>query len=604
MARKKTSDSATPLRVALVALPWPIANRPSIQLGALQAYLKRETDWLGVDTFHPYLEVAAELGFETYHWLALDPWASEALYAALLYPDRLERVRRFVGRAARAAGIKLDFDSTLEKLRRHLESWLGRQRWEDYHLVGFSISFNQLLASLLAARRLKSRRPHLPIVFGGPSCAGDLGRSLLTHFSEIDYVVDGEGELPLLGLCERLAGRRETLPGRVVTREIEAAHLQDSCPDVDLATLPPPDYDDYFRLQSRFPGPPFIPVLPVELSRGCWWRKCTFCNLNIQWRGYRVKQASQVEVEVQELARKYASLDFVFTDNALPPNESMRLFDLLAAHRRDYAFFGEIRAGENGLVLAACKRGGLREVQAGIEGLSSGLLQRMRKGATVMDNVLIMKEAVATGISLDGNLITELPGSTEDEAQETLANLDYVFPFRPLSIAPFFLGYGSPIANRPAEYGIVADVVHANSRVLFPENLLGRLKPLVQGYRGNRRRQRSIWEPVIQKVQAWRKFHDRRRASAHERPLLSFRDGGDFLLIRQECPDGRVLHHRLRGDSRAIYLACTRPCDKIVLAERFSGFAPEKLFAFLTSLVEKRLLFSEDGKYLALAVNV
>jgi hypothetical protein len=43
--------------VALVSTPWPLFNRPSIQLGTLKAFLQRDIHGITVDARHVYLSV-------------------------------------------------------------------------------------------------------------------------------------------------------------------------------------------------------------------------------------------------------------------------------------------------------------------------------------------------------------------------------------------------------------------------------------------------------------------------------------------------------------------------------------------------------------------
>jgi len=54
------------MKVALIAAPWPIYNRPSIQLGTLKAYLDQAVPDLTVDAFHLYLPVAEQVGYTHY----------------------------------------------------------------------------------------------------------------------------------------------------------------------------------------------------------------------------------------------------------------------------------------------------------------------------------------------------------------------------------------------------------------------------------------------------------------------------------------------------------------------------------------------------------
>jgi hypothetical protein len=310
-----------------------------------------------------------------------------------------------------------------------------------------------------------------------------------------------------------------------------------------------------------------------------------------------------MEQEVLSLSARHGCLDFSFTDNVLPGREAAPFFARMASGKKDFRFFAEIRVNQRGETLKTYRRGGLVAVQAGIEALSQGLLERMRKGATVMDNLALMKESLALGIRLDGNLITGFPQSTEEEVRETLANLDFVLPFTPLTAATFFLGHGSEVACKPGDYGIRAIVQHPHNRKLFPPPLLQGLTLLLNDYRGDRAYQRKLWQPVFEKIRDWQRFHEERRSPAHLVPPLSYRDAGNLLLIRQELPGQPTLHHRLRGPSRAIYLACETVVEFVELARQFPKFDTAQLTAFLAELTAKRLLFTQGTKYLALAVH-
>ncbi|MBW6520080.1 MAG: RiPP maturation radical SAM C-methyltransferase [Desulfoarculaceae bacterium] len=594
---------ASPFRVGLISMPWSIFNRPSIQLGALKAWLDRDSS-IEAHTFHPYLQVAKAVGTETYHHLARNSWAGEALYSPLLFPEQKEQAARLFAESCKDNDQLrvLDFDQTVQLLDLSLDRWLAELDLADFHLIGFSICFNQLLSSLTAAQRLKKMHPSLPIVIGGSGCVGMIGASLLENFSQIDYVISGEGEESLEQLCHCLKDNeaRETLPPGIIqrTRPFSASPCQDLA---DLNQLPIPDYTPYFQqLQDTFPGQPFIPVLPLEFSRGCWWNRCTFCNLNLQWPGYRWKQSARMAREVTEQSLRHGCLDFTFTDNALPPREADLFFQTMAAAKSDYDFFAEIRVISDGDKLAAYRRGGLSSVQVGIEALSTSLLARMEKGTTVMDNIAAMKQSRGCHMRLDGNLITEFPGSTAEEVAETLQNLDFVLPFTPLAAASFFLGEGSPVCNEPKLFGISAILQHPKNRRLFPPEILARLVMLIKGHRGDRTLQQSLWRPVKRKIARWQAFHAGR--DIHGIPPLSYRDGGSFLIIRQEQGNGPCLHHRLRGSSRAIYLSCQTIREQKELIQQFPTIQPQVLHDFLEELRTKRLLFREGERTLALAL--
>ena len=600
-------------------MPWALFNRPSIQLGTLKAYLESRPNDLLVHTSHPYLEVASLLGPELYHWISRNPWVSEALYAPQVFPEQRAAAEVLAMQYVRKADQKItdsfDYNFLLDTLKSQLLKWIESCDWTQYEIIGFSVCFHQLFASLAAAREIKKKFPQATIVLGGSSCGADAGKSLLNAFHFIDYAIEGEGERGLLALLDYISEPRlNTLPGNIITRTSggedalqRKSHIAENQLPT-LADLPVPDFNDYFEDQKKwFPDSPFIPILPIEFSRGCWWNKCSFCNLNLQWCGYRYKKAVQMLHEVKTLAARHICLDFTFVDNMLPLKEALDFFKLTGKHHSDFHFFAEIRSSKEekppGDIFPIYRRGGLATVQVGIEALSSSLLQKMKKGVTVIENIATMREAQAHSLKLEGNLILQFPGSSEAEVAETLAALDYVFPYSPLAAATFFLGHDSPIHRNPKKYGIKAIVNHANNFKLFPKSILTEMDLLVKDYRGDRRYQRKIWKPVSQKIIKWQQYHEGRKQDALQKPLLYYRDGGDFLLIRQEQPDGKILHHRLKGTSRQLYLFCTRIKAEKEVFGKFPAVPAHQILSFLADLVKKRILFSEKNKYLSLAVH-
>ncbi len=572
-----------------------------------------------MDTSHPYLEVASRLGTDLYRWISGNPWVSEALYAPLLFPQQAAAAEGLAMKYVRQADPNIrepfDYKFLLDLLESQLANWLKRYDWQQYKIIGFSVCFHQLLASLAAASAIKGKHPGATIVFGGSSCGAGAGQAIRNAFHFIDYVIPGEGEKGLLALYDYIAGTQPEFPdGNIITGQTfkeKKTQQQGHCPETQLPALddlPFPDYIDYFAEQKNwFARTPFIPVLPIEFSRGCWWNRCSFCNLNLQWCGYRGKKAAQMLQEVKTLAARHGCLDFTFVDNMLPPQEAQTFFAITGTDEADYNFFAEIRSARGAQLPAEIfpvyRRGGLSTVQVGIEAFSSSLLQKMQKGITVIENIATMRSAAENSLQLEGNLILQFPGSTQAEVDETLEILDYVFPYRPLAAAVFFLGFDSPIHREPQKFGIRAIVNHANNYKLFPKTVLPKLHLLVKDYRGDRVYQRRIWKPVGHKVKKWQQYHDKRKRDALSLPLLYYRNGGDFLLIRQELPDGKILHHRLQGVSRQIYIFCTRIRTETDLYQKFPAVRPEMILSFLADLQKKRILFSENKKYLSLAIH-
>jgi hypothetical protein len=264
--------------------------------------------------------------------------------------------------------------------------------------------------------------------------------------------------------------------------------------------------------------------------------------------------------------------------------------------------FGEIRATTSRSILAAMQAAGMQEVQIGIEALSTRLLKKLNKGTTAIQNIEIMKDCESLGIANSSNLILYFPGSDQEDVAETLRNIEFVLPFRPLKIVRFWLGLGSPVWQNHKVFGLKAVFNHHNYAAIFPDHVFKILRFTIQAYRGDLMHQRKIWQPVKKKLKAWEKAYTELNQGSKHRHILSFRDGRDFLIIRQKRLDGKPLTHRLEETSREIYLFCQRhrPLKRII--GHFPDVAADRIESFLRLMVDKKLMFEENEKYLSLAV--
>ena len=393
-------------KIALISTPWPLFNRPSIQLGALKAFVKEKLPHIQVDSHHVYLSIAAALGYDLYAKISESTWLAEPLYATLLYPDRVVTIERFWQKRSSKLGLaeKPNFRELCSKIKEHSSRIIDLQGWENYLLVGFSICFGQLSSTLWFINEIRRRAANIKIVVGGPACAGDMGKSLLRSFPEIDFVIQGEGELPLVHLVRSFEvfqgyAPEAPIPGLISRHFHTGPETVSQVPNLD--ELPIPEYDDYFRhLKSLAPENTFLPKIPMEISRGCWWRKkvesngssgCAFCNLNLQWHGYRAKSHNRSIKELEALIKKYQILSISFMDNLLPSKGLEQLFKRIQQVGKDLRLFSELRATTSSGILAAMGGAGMYEVQVGIESLSSMLLRKLNKGTTATDNMEIMK---------------------------------------------------------------------------------------------------------------------------------------------------------------------------------------------------------------------
>lgn len=618
-SRVEYRESPVLNQMALISAPWPVFSRPSIQLGALKAYLKSEFPDLKVLCHHFYLQVAVSIGYPVYQAISERTWTAECVYAAMLYPDRMDQIAALFAKAAKVQkNLRgLDFEHVVRRVRAVSEAFINRVDWPAMGLAGCSVCLCQLTSSLYFIREIKKRAPDLPIIAGGSIIGGHSARDLLDAFPEIGMIVTGEGEIPLTRLVGHLraGGGLADFPAGagIVSRNDERLSKNFSFSQLsDLTTLPAPDFGEYFAMLKKLPPEQtFFPTLPLEVSRGCWWRAedprtgergCTFCNLNLQWDGYRSKSAAQAADEVNQSAEQYQLLSMAFMDNSLPPQKSHAIFRGLTDFNKDFQFFAEIRASTDKETLEVVSRAGMAEVQVGIEALSSNLLKKLNKGTSVTENLEIMKNLEILGIKHNSNLILQFPGSDEADVEETLRAIRAARVFYPLRIVHFWLGIQSPVWKNPEKFGIKAVFNHPNYKILFPNHVCRRVRFMIQDYRGDKQYQRKLWQPVKRAVKDWQEAYFDLCRDPNAGPILSFQDGGSFLIIRKRRPDDNPENHRLTGTSREIYLFCEHRRKIDTILQQFPDFSAEKIGSFLQLMIDKGLMFADNDEYLSLAI--
>jgi ribosomal peptide maturation radical SAM protein 1 len=603
------------MKLALVAMPWSIAERPSAALGALSAHVRRRRPDVEVVSHYEYVRVALEVGFAAYGAVANEFYMGDLLYMPLLYPEKRSGVRdafvdwiRAQGRAPAELG-GASWDDVLARLeagfRRRLDTLAGELAGQD--VIGMTTCFGQLFPNLALALRLRELGSAARIVLGGSTVSARVGPSLLDEYPYIDHVIQGEGERPLVGYLDALARGDDpgAVPG-VVARGGAVAALSET-PDLD--ELPLPDFAPYVELARRHG---FDWRLPIEGSRGCWWDRtrrhgnpkatCYFCNLNVQWGGYREKSVGRLVDEVKTLTETNHNTQIYFLDNIIRHEGVEELAAGLAALGKDLEFFYEMRANVSPYELLVLWEAGLRGLQVGIEGLSTDYLRRIGKGTTAIQNLQIMKTCAELGVSnASANLITTFPGSTAAEVAETVRVIRrFALAYEPCNLARFALGVDSTVDRRREEFGIRNVRNKDWLRAGLPEEVWRRLQLLDLSFDDGGGT--ADWTPVAEACADWRRLWD----EGH-RPLLSYLDGGTFVkVIDRRAGKGAPQPVRLlEARAREIYLDCLeiRSFEQIAVRHHL-GAADQRrrLRAFLEKLVGWGLMFGENDRYLSLAL--
>lgn len=638
------------MKVAVVALPWSQLSRPSAAVAAVSTFLRREEPTWEVRGFYEYIQISELVGVELYEFIAEAAHSvGEAFFIPCVHTDQRERaigllvdetrsvIRRFVEQNGLPPWLPdPENDDALRevvaRLIEQLESAIETtaQRTASFDVVGLTTCFGQLWANLAYANAVKRINPNIVVVLGGSTVSSAVGPSLLRQYPFVDYVVQGEGELPFLALTRAIASRDHEAASKnkgVVSQSTAGALTKGAelweVPDMN--DLPVPSYDEFVAELDRL-GMPLDWAVPFEGSRGCWWDRinrtgnardtCYFCNLNLQWKGYREKSITRVVSEIGELTERYANGRLFFLDNIIRHKGVPELANALEARGGDLEMFHEVRANVTPLEWVRLRDVGLHSVQVGIEGLSTSYLKKIGKGTTAIQNLQAMRYVRELDIAHFGNLILDFPGATQEEVDDTLrVLLDYAVCYDPLQTSPFTLGRDSTVFRLADEFPIENVRNRQIFASLLPDdaNTTLQLFDLSFDFKGDH----ADWS----RVRAFcRRFLKDRPSAIFRKPYLSYRVGKTYVRIYERrgqfAEIYRSLGHEdafvaklpwaqtyvLRDDLARIYTFCMQVRTVGEIEARFPQVGHDAIARALEDWSQKRLVFREGKRVLALAV--
>jgi ribosomal peptide maturation radical SAM protein 1 len=475
-------------------------------------------------------------------------------------------------------------------------------------VVGFTSTFEQNIASLALAKRLKAAHPGIINVFGGANWEGEMGEELVSQFSFIDVACSGEADDSFPAVIETLTRGTglEKVPG-IVHRHDGRAQATAKQPMVTaLDDLPTPDFTDFFASSESSRSSAHIPHrLLVETARGCWWgahSHCTFCGLNGGTMAFRSKSPDRVLSELRALVDTYEVRQISFVDNILDMRYFRTVLPRIAEELPDLSLFYEVKANLTHGHVSALRRAGVRDIQPGIESMSDHVLALMRKGTTALRNVQLLKWCLELGVNAEWNLIYGFPGETAQDYLEMIPLLEAIkFMGPPTACGPIRLDRFSPFHNDPASFGMV------NVRPLrpyahlyplaSPESLL-RVAYYFEFDYADCRTAAEYAQPVVDFCRAW----------AADPPLgrlwlLGAKSSDDVLLVdeRDETPT-RI---EFTGWQAAVYRACDRaqPLAEVLRLPELRGVSVRDVATFVNECVARRLTLVRDRTCLSLAVH-
>lgn len=605
--------------VLLISMPFAETSIPSIQLALLESYLKEEN--ITVSSRHLYLTMADFYGLNTYNFLINDPndsYTTQMVFSKYVFPNHWEKNREkfryyYENIISSIQGFPQDFsfNAYVNQTDEFIDWTQQNIDWDSYDIIGLTLNYGQLLPSLAIAKKIKEKYPEKKIVFGGSTSINELGKKILSSFSYVDFIVSGEGEKALFLLASDFDNYQQ-IPGLIYRNDNEILWNKNDT-YLDMNTLPYPDFQSYFEQLNMVSNQisqyyQLYGRLPIELSRGCWWKNCTFCNVSAYHKKYRQKTYDQFIDELTYLSDTYQSLDFQVIGSTLPPKNNDMLCKKLIDLNRDFSLVIESRAGllkSNDYTLL--KKAGFTHIQTGIESFSPHYLKKMNKGTKVIDNIAALKFCKENRIKNSYNIIINYPNEEPIDFEESKQTIQLIQQYlEPPSLSKFMLGFQSSIFKNLDCFNIDHIEPKLIDTIMYPKNLFE--KHFFFFYSFKRKKEMSI-SPWNKLVAQWKKTYDDQKRLAIQRNtpieklVFYFKDGSNFLKIFDKRYGDKALIYTLNKKERDVFLACTNVISFSELQSKFQWMSNNEIEEILRNFAESGIIFIEDDLCLALPLN-
>ncbi|MBC7640851.1 MAG: radical SAM protein [Flavobacterium sp.] len=347
-----------------------------------------------------------------------------------------------------------------------------------------------LYAAFRCAQFVKKNYPEIKISMGGGFPNTEL-RSLsdIRVFEFFEYITLDDGELPVellyfscLPTSKGLIEAKRTFileNGKVVYKNNSIRS------DYKQSQVGTPDYSD-LQLDK------YISVIEVvnpmhrmwsdgrwnklTMAHGCYWGKCTFCDISLDYIKLYEPVAAKIIVDrIEELSIHTGQNGFHFVDEAAPPALMREVALEILRRKIAVTWWTNIRF-EKSFTRDLCillKASGCIAVSGGLEVASDRLLKLIDKGVTVEQVAQVTRNFTEAGIMVHAYLMYGYPTQT---VQETIDSLEMVRQMFEIGILQsgfwhqFAMTAHSPVGMHPEKFGVIPIGLNSESLPMQGEN--------------------------------------------------------------------------------------------------------------------------------------
>jgi len=286
------------------------------------------------------------------------------------------------------------------------------------------VGISAVTRNIMEARRVTGevkRRLGCPVIMGGPHPTA-VPRSTLEGLPELDAVIVGEGELPILALAAEFDRNGKVNFGNVPGACFldKGSYVENPRPEpiADLDGLPYPAID----LHNG--GTVQLGNVKMFTSRGCPGQ-CNFCANICMGRKFRPHSPERVVDEMEHMLKNYDARFLHIQDDCFTADNKRahRICDLIISRKLKIAWdaAGRVNTLLDEALLVKMKKAGCIRVQIGVETGSQRINNLMGKGTTLEQAEQCCALLHKCGLESFPTFIIGNDGETPETIKETIA---------------------------------------------------------------------------------------------------------------------------------------------------------------------------------------
>lgn len=309
----------------------------------------------------------------------------------------------------------------------YFEKKIKEKDFSEYTLISLSITdLSQIVPGLTLARLLK-KHTTAKIAIGGNyifKVEAELKKNPQIFEEYCDFLSIGDGERVTVELAEYFDRKRDIseVHSLVYADSDGVVHSNEKAPCLDLDAVSYPDFAGYDF--SKYFSPETI--IPVQLGKGCYWGKCSFCDFYTGQQKFDMKSVIRAVDEVEFLSEKYSTKLFNFVDEAVPPKFYNEFAKEVKRRKLEiyYYSFARLEKAFTADVLKNLYESGARFFMWGYEAESHRVMKLINKGIDLNFRQKILEDAREAGL---WNLCTFLLGYPTETQEELQSTIDVIY---------------------------------------------------------------------------------------------------------------------------------------------------------------------------------